>query len=323
MVLVIPIFDDWPSAVALLRAIDRTRELGGTVFHVILVNDGSRTPEHWDFDLSHQGRIRRIDVLELVCNVGHQRAIAIGLVAAGRLPGMDGVVVMDGDGEDRPADISVLLNAAATHPGHIVCARRSERSEPRVFRAAYWAYKQAFQWMTGRHIDFGNFCFIPMPLLNSVIHNPSTWNHLAASILRSRIPVVGVNTVRGQRLAGQSKMNFTALILHGMSAISVYADLVMVRIVLAMLGFAALTVLAMIVVVVLRITTNIGIPGWASNMFGTLTAMLLESLVFATIAAFMLLNARSMKPVIPAFDAMQLVAAQSTIWSAETADETR
>ena len=108
-----------------------------------------------------------------------------------------------------------------------------------------------------------------------------------------------------------------------MSAISVYADLVMVRIVLAMIWIAGLTVLAMVSVVVLRLTTSIGIPGWASNMLGSLAVMLLESLLFATIAVFMLLNARSTRPVIPAFDVLQMVAAHSVVWSAEAAADTR
>ena len=323
LVLVIPIFNDWVSVMALLQAIDQRPELSDTSFHVILVNDGSPLPDRWHLGQVGRGCIGRVELLDLVANVGHQRAIAIGLVVAARVADVTGVVVMDGDGEDRPQDIAVLLHQAAARPGHIICARRSERSESRLFRTFYGVYKLAFRCLTGRTIDFGNFCFIPVRLLNAVNHNPATWNHLAASILRSRIPVAGVDAPRGRRLAGELKMNFTTLILHGMSAISVYADLVMVRIVLAMIWIAGLTVLAMVSVVVLRLTTSIGIPGWASNMLGSLAVMLLESLLFATIAVFMLLNARSTRPVIPAFDVLQMVAAHSVVWSAEAAADTR
>ena len=48
-----------------------------------------------------------------------------------------------------------------------------------------------------------------------------------------------------------------------------------------------------------------------------------ESPLFATIAVFMLLNARSTRPVIPAFDVLQMVAAHSVVWSAEAAADTR
>ena len=305
--LVIPVFDDWATVAALLAEIDQTASLVDTTFHAILVNDGSYAPDRHEFDPAGYRRIPCIETLNLVCNLGHQRAIAVGLVAAAALPHVAGVVVMDGDGEDRPKDIPVLLRAAAQPPGYIICARRRERSEPRLFRVSYWAYKVIFRVLTGNVIAFGNFCLIRRSALNNVIHNPATWNHLAASILQSRIPVIGADTIRGRRLAGETKMNFISLLLHGMSAISVYAELVMIRIVLATLGIAGLTVVGIAIVTSVRLFTSYAIPGWASTVFGSLAVILTQLLVFATIAAFTLLNARSTKPTIPALDAMQFV----------------
>ena len=305
--IVIPVFNDWASAQALLELVDRVPSLADLSFHVILVNDGSYSLDQPSFNTDRYHLIRRIETLNLVCNLGHQRAIAVGLVAAAELASIAGVIVMDGDGEDRPEDIGALLQEAVRRPGHIVCARRRKRSESWIFRTSYRAYKAVFQAMTGKAIDFGNFCVIPRSVLNNVIHNPATWNHLAASILRSRIPVIGTDTIRGLRLAGESKMNYISLILHGMSAISVYAEVVMIRMVIATLGVAGLTVLGMIAVAAVRLFTRYAIPGWASTVFGSLAIILLQSIVFATVATFMLLNARSMKPVIPALDAKQFV----------------
>jgi uncharacterized membrane protein YhaH (DUF805 family) len=108
-------------------------------------------------------------------------------------------------------------------------------------------------------------------------------------------------------------MNFTALMLHGMSAISVYADLVAVRIVVAMVAVAGLALAGITAVVAVRLFTDLTIPGWASNVVVSLMTMLMESVVFATIAAFMLLNARSAKPVIPALDALTYLGSSETI----------
>ncbi|HVC59473.1 MAG TPA: glycosyltransferase [Acetobacteraceae bacterium] len=302
--LVIPVFNDWKSVAEVLLSLDQLPSLDGISLHVILVDDGSFQPRQFLLDPRRCLRIKHLEVLDLVCNLGHQRAIAVGLAVAARLPGIGGVLVMDGDGEDRPEDIAALLDASARHPRHIVCARRSKRSEPPLFRAFYLCYKLVFRILTGRQIDFGNFCFIPASALRTVVYSPATWNHLAASILRSRVPVFGVDTQRGRRFAGQSSMSFTALMLHGMSAISVYADLVTVRIVLAMVGFAGVAVCGIIVAVAIRLFTDLAIPGWASSVIASMMAMLVESLVFATVAALMLLNARSAKPVTPALDAL-------------------
>jgi glycosyltransferase involved in cell wall biosynthesis len=313
--LVIPVFNDWESVAELLLTLDRLPQLGAISFHVILVDDGSDRPRQLTLDPQRCMRTTHLEVLNLVCNLGHQRAIAVGLAAAAELRNISGVLVMDSDGEDRPEDIPALLDAAARHPRHIVCGRRSRRSETWLFRTFYACYKAIFRTLTGRWIDFGNFCFIPASALKSVIYNPATWNHLAASILRSRIPACSVDSIRGRRYAGRSHMNFTALMLHGMSAISVYADLVTVRIVLAMVGIATLAVAGIAVVVAIRLLTDLAIPGWASNVVGSLMMVLMESVVFATIAAFMLLNARSSKPVIPALDALVYLESRDTLLS--------
>ncbi len=66
--------------------------------------------------------------------MGHQRAIAVGLVVAAEKTGSDCIVVMDSDGEDRPEDLRDLISGAERFPDNIICARRAERSESAWFR---------------------------------------------------------------------------------------------------------------------------------------------------------------------------------------------
>jgi hypothetical protein len=111
--LVVPVFNDWESVAELLLSLDRLPQLGAISFHVILVDDGSNRPRELGLDPRRCVRTTHLEVLNLVCNLGHQRAIAVGLAAAADLPNISGVLVMDSDGEDRPEDISALLDAAA------------------------------------------------------------------------------------------------------------------------------------------------------------------------------------------------------------------
>ena len=46
-------------------------------------------------------------------------------------------------------------------------------------------------------------------------------NHLAASIIKSKLPLVKIPINKGIRYIGHSKMNYVSLILHGLKAISV------------------------------------------------------------------------------------------------------
>lgn len=309
VVLVTPVYNDWASFNRLLGIIDCQSGLESVEFELFVINDGSNIVPPTEFWSANQYRhIRSIRLINLISNLGHQRAIAVGLVTAIREPATEGVIVMDCDGEDRPEDVPRLIAAATEYPDHIVCAQRSKRSEPLAFKCFYIAYKAIFRILAGAPIDFGNFCYIPRVALSGLAYSPSLWNHLAATLVRARLPLVRLTTERGSRYAGKSTMNVPGLVAHGLSAISVYSDMVLVRSVIGMFGVAVLTVVGLITVAAIRLFSDLAIPGWASSVFGSLSIVLLQSIIFTVISAFLLLSARSNKPVIPMIDAPQFIA---------------
>jgi polyisoprenyl-phosphate glycosyltransferase len=301
--IVVPTFNDWASLARLIRDIDTFPELAGFCFTILAVDDGSNDRNLSPIMAGRYSRVQSIKAVELACNLGHQRAIAIGLVQALKTQDSSCTIVMDSDGEDRPQDIKKLVDHWRTAPNSIVCARRARRSESIGFKMFYAIYKLAFKMLTGVRIDFGNFCLIPQNLLTAVCHNSSSWNNLAATLVRSRLPIRRIPADRGRRYAGQSHMNLVSLIMHGMSAISVYSDVVLVRMLISLLGLSALSIVGLAVVFVLRLFTDLAIPGWASGVAGNLFVIFLQSIVFALISVFIILSTRSTKTVVPIVDA--------------------
>ena len=49
----------------------------------------------------------------------------------------DNLILMDGDGEDRPVEIKSLVNAIETDPSISVVAKRVRRSEGTMFKFLY------------------------------------------------------------------------------------------------------------------------------------------------------------------------------------------
>src|SRR5262249_57945423 len=84
-----------------------------------------------------------------------------------------------------------------------------------------------------------------------------------------------VPTTRRGRLAGRSKMNLVSLILHGLTAMSVYTDTIFVRILLVAVFVAAAAGLGIAAVVGIRTATDLAIPGWATVAAGDLLIILL------------------------------------------------
>jgi glycosyltransferase involved in cell wall biosynthesis len=305
--IVTPVFDDWISLSELIGALEMLDLPESIRFSLFVVDDGSSEPAAIRCSLHTLHRIREIEIIGLVGNLGHQRAIAIGLVEVSGREGIDAVLVMDSDGEDRPADIPRMLEEATRRPGHIICAKRKRRPGLIVFPVWYAFYKTAFRLLTGTRIDFGNFCLIPSGRVEALIRNSSIWNNLAASLTRSRIPLANLPIDRGTRYAGKSRMNFVSLVMYGLSAMAVYTDIVMVRLMLVTLALSAVTLLGILAVVTIRFLTDLAVPGWASSVAGLLTVILLQGAMLFTISAISILNARNIKFLVPRLDAEAFV----------------
>lgn len=301
VVIVVPVFDDWVSFSQLAAALDKVAAgLPDWTLHVMAVDDGSED----DFRASvlMDGRytsLGSLQVAELVCNLGHQRAIAVGLTTALQSPAYEAVIVMDGDGEDDPEYVPALLAMHRSHPACVITANRSERSEGLVFRVFYQIYKFFFHAMTGQRIAFGNYSLIPRRTADRLVYRPEIWNNLAAAIIRSRVPKQSISARRAVRYDGKSKMSFVSLILHGLSAMSVYSDVLFVRLLLSALAFGVLSTIGIVVVLAIRLGTDLAIPGWASTMVAALGLMLVQSIAISLGGVFLILQGRVAPTVVP------------------------
>ena len=307
--IVTPVFDDWACFTALLEEI--AAEYGDTCvrFEVLAVDDGSAEPfDPSRLSLPGDSCITRVQLLRLALNLGHQRAIAVGLCTVANRDDVDAIVVMDSDGEDRPADIAALLAAAINQPDRVILAHRTRRCESLLFRLCYRGYKTTFRALTGQRISFGNFSLLPMPAVRRLVHMPELWNNLAACVMRSRLKFKTVPIARGRRYYGTSRMNFVGLILHGLSALSVHADTIFVRVLLGCGLICAASLIGIMTIAVIRFATDFAIPGWASTMVGDLLIILMQTIVLVVAACLMMLAGRSARPIIPIADAQQFIA---------------
>ena len=250
----IPVYNDWESCKLLVEAI---RETSPPDFFARLtfcwVNDGS-------VDGAPKS-LFRVDgqdfVIELTRNVGHQKAIALGIAYVSKYFPNQAIIVMDADGEDQPQHLSGLVNAGLEHD-KIVFARRTKRHEGFIFQFFYRIYKLIFRLLTGKSIAFGNFSYIPETKSVRVAHVSEIWNHFSGGIIKSRIPYTSIPLERGRRLAGESKMNFTSLVLHGLSAVAVHADTMAVRLMLFCFGLVAVSGISILGVAFLKFFTPFG-----------------------------------------------------------------
>jgi hypothetical protein len=301
--IVTPVLDDWPAFARLLQDISSSLADLPLSIEIVGVDDGSSTPFDPQALVVPADIIQSIEIIRLGVNLGHQRAIAVGLTSLADREDLDGVFVMDCDGEDRPADLPKLLAASRDQPGHIIVARRAQRCERRSFKIGYGVYKLLFKLLTGRSICFGNFSFMPAACVRRLVFMPEIWNNLPAAILRSRIEHVPVATARGRRYFGRSRMNWIGLVAHGLSAMSVYIDVAFVRILFGAAIVAAMTLFGIATAVAIRFTTTLAIPGWTTTVVGVLWLFLMQIAVMMVAIVLLSLAARNGRPMVPIADA--------------------
>ena len=300
--ILLPVYNDWESFKLLLEKISAVVEQKALQLHIVVVDDGSFSVSMKHDDLNLSPNIGSVEVLHLTRNLGHQKAIAIGLAYLAQGQQCNTVITMDSDGEDRPEDIIRLINASAGSPDKIVFAKRTKRSEGIGFRFFYQIYKSVYYILTGSSISFGNFCIIPLGLLKRLVFVSEIWNHFSAGVMKSKLPFTTIPTVRGCRIAGRSKMNLGTLVMHGLSAISVHMDIVAVRVFLASIALIILSTVGVFIVFGMRLLTTLTIPGWATNVTIGLLIIILEAFLISFLLVFMILTNRTFKLFIPCLD---------------------
>jgi len=303
-VILMPLKDDWASAAELVRRIDRTLSGHPYAVDVLLVDDGSKEAcNPADFHAGYSA-VESIRLLRLRRNLGHQRAIAMGIVHTAETMKGDAVLIMDADGEDTAEGVLELLRAFSKDHGKAgaVFAERSRRTESFLFRAGYKIYKALHYMLTGVRVRVGNFSIIPFSYLDSLSVMSELWNHYAAAVFRSGLPFATTPIPRGYRIAGKSKMNYVSLVAHGMSAISVFGDVVGVRILMACAFGSVIAVLGMLAVAAIRIFTSKAVPGWATYTAGFLVLILMQLFTIAASFTFTMLSNRVILNFIPLRD---------------------
>jgi glycosyltransferase involved in cell wall biosynthesis len=310
IVVLLPVRDDWVSAAELVRSLDRTVSAAeiDVCLDVLMVDDGS--VESW-LSTQFESRfdvVRTVRVLRLRRNLGHQRAIAVGLVHIEDKMPCDAVLVMDADGEDTPAGALRLIRTFSAAGGNtLVFAERARRVESFTFRAFYQIYKVLHRALTGIGVRVGNFSILPRGYLSTLIVLSDLWNHYAAAVFRSQLPFTMIPISRGRRIAGKSRMNFVSLVTHGLSAVSVFADVVGVRLLIGSLAGSLVAFIGIVIVVIIRLFTNRAIPGWATYAAGTLSIILIQLVTMAACFTFFMLSARTAMAFVPCRDALLFV----------------
>ena len=237
-----PVYNDWESLFKLLEEINTIiKNIKGYEFKCIIINDSSNIKKPI---IQKPNNFLSLKIINMRKNRGHARCNAFGLRYINSNENFDYVILMDSDGEDRPIEIKSLVNKITESPNKSVVAKRIKRSEGPIFQTFYKIHKLVTLIFTGKNINFGNYSCLTKKDINFLSNKPSLWSSFSGSVKKHIAEFNEIESIRGLRYFGPSKMSLFNLAIHSFSIIAVYKNTVFLRsaIIIIILSFLSKTI---------------------------------------------------------------------------------
>ena len=238
--ILIPVYNDWQSVFKLLENINSEVSTLNAEFSVIIINDAS-TENRPEFSID-LGNLKSIQVISMKENRGHARCNAAGLKHINEKEEFDYVIPMDGDGEDRPEELSLLIEKIKEYPDMVITAERVKRSEGFIFKFCYLAHKYLTLIFTGQTIKYGNYTCLPKSVVNEMANEPATWSSFSGALAKISKDRKSIPSERGTRYFGPSKMSFVKLLKHSLSIIAVFKITLLIRSIIFLITYLFLVI---------------------------------------------------------------------------------
>jgi glycosyltransferase involved in cell wall biosynthesis len=260
--IVLPCYNEGACIMRFMQSLEEVLVLEpGWQFHVIVVDDCSLDDTLMQLgDFRFKAPNAALHLLKNMFNVGHQSSIFQGLLYTERLR-QEHVIIMDSDGEDNPLAIRELLRHTAYD---IVEVKRRKRSEPLIFKCLYWFYKVLFWLITGRSMNYGNYCMLRINVVEKIRF--TSFIHLPAYLLRQKARRHFIRYDRSPRIDGKSKMSYKDLFLHAFKSFVEFGNDLLLWF-LRLFGVVFVLLAAILCnLVYQKFIAHTAIPGWFSTL---------------------------------------------------------
>jgi polyisoprenyl-phosphate glycosyltransferase len=238
IIILIPVYNDWDSLKKLIKEINEIiKDFNDINFECLIVNDCStiQAPE-----IIKPNKFKSIEILNMKENRGHARCNAFGIRYIFQNKKFDNLLLMDGDGEDRPVEIKDLIEMIIKNPNVSVVAKRIKRSEGLLFQLLYQIHKLITIFFTGKNINFGNYSILTKDDVRKLHSKASLWSSFSGSVKKHINSLNEINSIRGLRYFGPSQMSLFRLIIHSLSIIAVFKYQVFLRSTIMIIALAFL-----------------------------------------------------------------------------------
>ncbi len=257
---IIPVFNEKENIDVLYSRLVSVLEQHQMDFEIVFVDDGSNDGSV-DALKGLTLRDRRVVLLELARNFGHQVAITAGLeFAAGKA-----VIVMDADLQDPPEVLPEFIGKWR-EGFDVVYAIREHRKEGRIKRAGYKLFYRLLRRIANVNIplDSGDFCLMDRRVVDLLSSMPER-NRFVRGI-RSWVGLnqAGLPFVRHARHAGKPKYTYGRLFLLALDGLISFSHVPLRLITVLGVGVSAVSFFLAVFYFIKKLLYGLSPPGFAT-----------------------------------------------------------
>ena len=205
--IVIPVYNEEENIQELWKRLEAEMSRLPGKTEVIFVDDRSRD-RSMELLAELAARDRRVKVVALSRNFGHQRALTAGLDFANG----DAVVLMDGDLQDDPAALSHFV-AKWREGFQVVYAIREKRKESFFKRAAFKMFYRLQSAVSGINVpvDAGIFSLLDRKVVEQLRRMPERNRYISGLRAYAGFRQTGIAVERGPRYRGKPRVRIRDL----------------------------------------------------------------------------------------------------------------
>jgi polyisoprenyl-phosphate glycosyltransferase len=233
-------------------------------FEIIFIDDGSDDDSLIKL-LNHHKSDKRIKIVQLSRNYGHQAAYTSGLSLANG----DYIAMMDGDLQDPPELIEEMYKKLIRNDNtDIVLAKRKSKKESALRLFFMNIFHNVFKKIikTKSVDNVGNFSIFRSTVKNAILSYNEKTRYLPGIRVHIGFESDYILFDRDERFAGKAKMNFSKLVSLALDALFSFSNFpIRLMLVLGSLGI----VISLLGIIYVFVSKILGIApfGWSSTLF--------------------------------------------------------
>jgi glycosyltransferase involved in cell wall biosynthesis len=230
------------------------------------------------------GKNKRVKVILLNANYGHQSAILSGILNSNG----DAIITIDSDLQDPPEELANFV-AEYKKGNDVVIGIRNDRSVDPLFKrlTADLFYRFASFLGVPGTINAGDYRLISKRVMNSLKEYPERNLYLRGLIASMKLPTGYVYYKRMPRAAGTTGYTFAKQLELAMDGITSFTIKPLRLIGLAGIILLFISMLLIIYVIYLKIANDIPLQGWASLFTAILFFQSINLIFFSVLGEYL------------------------------------